>query len=470
MRAVTGSGPIAAELGNAEFGDTRLTRRLGVLGDALMSSPALSLPKALNAAELEAAYRFFRNEAVTPERILEPHVAATAARVRSESEVIAVHDTTIMTFGGDGDRELGPVHTVKQGFLAHFTLAVTADERRRPLGVLGLHTLVRAPKRKGPKRKSSLPSESERWWKQIEETDKRVGAREDLVHVMDREADDFAVFARMVAGSFRFVVRLAHNRLLVREKKGASRKLFDALEVAPVIAQREVPISRRAKSPAPRDRKIHPARAGRMAKLEISATRVELKRPNLRAHRTRELPQSVAVNVVHVREIEVPEGATPVTWILVTSDPVDTAEQILRVVDRYRARWTIEEYFKALKSGCAYEQRQLESAHSLFNALALFAPIAWQVMLLRADARHAPEMPARQAFEEVTLRVLLHFTRIPLPAEPSLREAMLAIAALGGHLKHNGEPGWQTLWAGHTKLITLVEGWRAANGHERSDQ
>src|SRR4051812_21595554 len=100
MRDARRAGPISAELGSAEFGDARLTRRVGQLGDALMSAPALSLPKALDSAELEAAYRFFRNEAVTPERILEPHIVATAARVRAESEVIVVHDTTIMTFAG----------------------------------------------------------------------------------------------------------------------------------------------------------------------------------------------------------------------------------------------------------------------------------------------------------------------------------------------------------------------------------
>jgi IS4 transposase len=47
--------------------------------------------------------------------------------------------------------------------------------------------------------------------------------------------------------------------------------------------------------------------------------------------------------------------------MLYTSEPIDTAEQLLTIVDQYRSRWVIEEFFKALKTGCAFEKRQLES-------------------------------------------------------------------------------------------------------------
>ena len=78
-------------------------------------------------------------------------------------------------------------------------------------------------------------------------------------------------------------------------------------------------------------------------------------------------------------------------WQLVTSEPIGTQEQVLRVVDWYRGRWLIEEFFKALKTGCAYEKRQLESFATLQIALALLAPVAWQLLLLRQLARAAPD-------------------------------------------------------------------------------
>ena len=62
-------------------------------------------------------------------------------------------------------------------------------------------------------------------------------------------------------------------------------------------------------------------------------------------------------------------------WVLWTSEPVETAEQVAQVVDGYRTRWLIEEYFKALKTGCAFEERQLRSIRTLTNALGLRHPL-----------------------------------------------------------------------------------------------
>ena len=180
---------------------------------------------------------------------------------------------------------------------------------------------------------------------------------------------------------------------------------------------------------------------------------------------------SLALNVVRVWELTPPEGEKPVEWLLLTSEPITTPEQIARVVDWYRSRWVIEEFFKALKTGCSYEKRQLESFHALRNALAIFAPIAWQILLVRTEARHRPESPARGVVSEDQLAVLRAAARKPLPSAPTARHVMLAIAALGGHLPRNGEPGWLVLARGLEKLDTLTAGWRLAKeAGERSDQ
>ena len=145
-----------------------------------------------------------------------------------------------------------------------------------------------------------------------------------------------------------------------------------------------------------------------------------------------------------------------------TNEPIDTPEQILQVVDWYRARWTIEEYFKVLKTGCAMEKRQLADSYALSNALALLAPIAWRLLLLRNEARDQPKSPATQVFESDEIEVLRAAVvkRRRLPENPTVLDAMLSIASLGGHLKHNGPPGWQTLAGSYEKLCGLVDGWR----------
>ncbi|WP_437486863.1 transposase [Sorangium sp. So ce1014] len=148
--------------------------------------------------------------------------------------------------------------------------------------------------------------------------------------------------------------------------------------------------------------------------------------------------------------------------MLLTSEPVESDAQMAQLVDWYRARWMVEEFFKALKTGCAYEERQIEDLHGLRNVLALFAPIAWQLLLLRSEARRAPEQPASAVLTPTQLDVLRVFARKPLPDNATARDAFLAIAALGGHLRRNGEPGWQTLGRGYEQLLILVQGWSAA--------
>jgi hypothetical protein len=88
-----------------------------------------------------------------------------------------------------------------------------------------------------------------------------------------------------------------------------------------------------------------------------------------------------------VREVETHGDEEPVEWTLVTTEPIDSPQAVERIVDAYRARWVIEEYLKVIKSGCAYEKRQLESFETLINALAIFIPIAWRLLLLRTLAR-----------------------------------------------------------------------------------
>jgi hypothetical protein len=133
----------------------------------------------------------------------------------------------------------------------------------------------------------------------------------------------------------------------------------------------------------------------------------------------------------------------------------------------YRARWIIEEYFKALKTGCQYERRQLTTSKRLLNALAVLAPVAWRLLLLRHLARHQPERPARDALSPSQVSVLRAVSKTPLPSRPSVRDALLAIARLGSHLRSNGEPGWLVLGRGFHDLLLLERGWSARTEREK---
>lgn len=140
------------------------------------------------------------------------------------------------------------------------------------------------------------------------------------------------------------------------------------------------------------------------------------------------------------------------------------------MIDYYRARWMIEEYNKAIKTGCDFESRQLQDYEGLVNLLAVYAPIAYRLLLLRSEAARVPEQPALTVVSQDELDVLRALGRRKLPERPTSRDVYLAIAALGGHIKYNGDPGWLTLARGYEALQSFVTGWIAAKLQRASDQ
>jgi hypothetical protein len=181
-------------------------------------------------------------------------------------------------------------------------------------------------------------------------------------------------------------------------------------------------------------------------------------------------PESLTVNLVVVRELNAHRGVEPVEWKLLTTEPIDTAAEVEAVVDAYRARWVIEEFFKALKTGCAFEKRQLESFRTLVNALAIYTVIAWRLLVLRWMVRNRPHAPASEAITEQQVQVLQALSRmrapqvprIDMPAQqPSAQDALRAVAQLGGHIKNNGPPGWQVLGRGYESMLLVQLGWSA---------
>lgn len=435
---------IAAEFEEAPLRDKRLSRRIVGLAEAMAEAPEKSFPRALSGAELEAAYRLFGNVKVTPKALLEPHVRQTLARVAEQDVVLVAHDSSTISFNSEGERAgLTPARGTKQSFLVHCSLAIRADGTRRPEGVVAASFHVPTSAKNGVLQ--------ERWSEHIKDVHALGLAATGVVHLMDREADDYEVLDLLQRLGGRFVIRVQHNRRL---EEG---RLRDNLEGTGVYTEREIVLSKRGGKVGPKQRKIHPPRQGRKARVAIAATKVSIRRKPRAAKASR---GTVELNVVRVWELEPPAGEPPVEWLLYTSEPIETAEQVLQVVDWYRARWTIEEYFKALKTGCALEARQLGDLHGLTNATALFLPLAWKLLLLKSEASERPLQPAGTVLDADELEVLCLVARKPLSKAPTASEVMLAIAALGGHLKHNGAPGWQTLTRGYQQLQATVAGWK----------
>jgi Transposase DNA-binding/Transposase DDE domain len=445
--------------------DRRLAVRLQSIVRRLAADPSLSLPRLMDEAELEGAYRFFSNPRVKPEAILAPHVATTSERCAREGRVLVVHDTTDFSYRVDGEREgLGRAISSSQTFYGHFSLAVAADGSRRPLGVTSLFTWIRGEQRSGV--------EHARWLAQIRAAEQALASTQ-AIHVFDREGDDYNLFAQALASDIHFVARALTDRWTVNAA-GVVEKLKTSLASIEHVATRDAWLTRRRQHRSPVKAKIHPPRAPRTAKLCVASAPIALVRPanygSAKYPTLGELPETIVLNVVRVWEPTPPEGDAPVEWVLYTNEPATTPEEVLAIVDHYRARWTIEEYFKALKTGCSFERRQLQDYESLVNALAVFAPVAYHILLLRSEARSTPNAPASRVLSNDEIDVLRALGRRKLGDAPTVREVMLAVAALGGHIKYAPDPGWLTLSRGYAELETLTRGWLAAKLQHSRDQ
>lgn len=454
---------LANEVANGNFDDARLNKRLANIIERVAVEPGKSFPRVFSSAELEGAYRFFSNTHVTPEEILAPHVDAVRARCVDAKRVLVVHDSTDFSFRVDGERQnLGRARTSNQTFYAHASLALSADGSRKPLGVAELKTWTRGPGR------NLKEKERDRWRRQALSVAATLGRDAHVIHVMDREADHYALYAELSQNDVRFVVRGYIDRWVQSDSDGPRAKLNEVLSTITRQVIREAPLTKRAPKRSPTKAKTHPARGARDAKLSVGATTIVMPRP--KDHRKGSGPDSIRMNVVRVWEEQPPEGEPAVEWILLTNEPIDTPNDVLAIVDHYRARWTIEEFFKALKTGCSFERRQLQDYESLINLLATFAPIAYQALLLRTQARVEPNAPASSVLSADELEVLRELGRRKLPDAPTARDALLAVAALGGHIQYAPDPGWLTISRGYEKLALLTEGWRAAKFRSASDQ
>lgn len=463
------SGPISEEF-QCDLGDRRRSARLEAVVETLAERPDESFAEVFDdPSDLEAVYRLLRNGAVTFEGLLDGHTKAIRQRAAALGRVLMIHDSTEFYWTQrDAVRwGLARLSTNRQGFLAHATVATSADGVRCPVGCARLRPYIRPNDLRSDEERAwwaerypSWDSEFDRWLEAVVATEEVYGDVAELVHVMDREGDAYELFHLLWSHHWAFVIRLAQLRRVFDPVTDTDCTIDKVLERSPVYAERTITISERLDAGRnPYERKTFPAREGREARVSIRACSVELYRPKNRTDLDH-LDDRIPVNLVEVVELDPPEGQEPVHWMLITSEPIETVEQVLQVVDLYRSRWLIEEFFKSIKTGCAYGKRQADSIERLLNVLAITLPIAWRLMALRHLEREAPDAPAGAVVSDVQLELLKRRAKkCTWSPEPTLGEVLFAVARLGGHLPRNGRPGWQVLGRGWTKLMLLEAGY-----------
>jgi hypothetical protein len=444
----------SVEFGGCALPDARLQTRLLSMVRDFYARPTAHVAQACGTrAKTKAAYRFLDHEQTTMDTLLQPHFLATEVRVRAESIVLAVQDTTSLNYTAHAATEgVGPIGSSvngPQGLHLHSTLAFSTQGT--PLGFLDAQCWARDPADFGKKAKRHrVPieeKESFKWLKGFRAV-AAVQARcpsATLVSVGDREADLYELFAEATAqpDGPKLLVRAGHNRQLQEEQQ----RLWETMQSRPVDGLQALPVPRQG------------SRAARTAHMCIRHAAVSLVAP------TGYKGPAIPVWAVLAQEREAPTGTKPLEWMLLTTVPVTGHEQAIEKLMWYTRRWGIEVLHRTLKSGCRIEQRQLANADRIEACLAIDLVVAWRIYYLNKLGREVPQAPCTVYFEEAEWKALMVFTtNNPVaPAQPpTLREAIRRVASLGGFLgrKSDGEPGTQTLWIGLQRLDDIVTMWR----------
>jgi hypothetical protein len=440
------------QFASAKLGDRRRTKRLVNIATNLAKNPGGTLPQAFPEwAELKGAYRFLDQFQVTYEQIQSPHWERSRAECCQPGEYLVVEDTTGLDFTGHpAAPDLGVIGDGRgRGFHLHSSLALrvegwTAEQRPAVtvVGLVGQQCSCPRPAPEGEKRRQMFDRrrQSERWASELLAMDQPpTGCR--WIYIADRESDIYEPIQQLKRQKWDFIIRSCQDRRL----GGEQRHLRKAIAQAP--SQGLIHVELRAR----------PGQAARTATVEVRSQTMSLAGPWRPGGRQPDF----TVKVIEVREVNAPaDVAKPLHWILLTSLPCGTWMELQQVVGRYASRWLVEEYHKAVKSGTTVEESQLERGYRLETLIAILAIVAVRLLNTKLLARTEPDEPVNAGeFGPEALAILKAKYGEPKGGWTNA-SLFVAIARLGGFLarKHDGMPGWQTIWRGWHRLMTMCQG------------
>jgi len=397
--------------------------------------------------------RFLGHDKVTAERIIESWGKSTAAAVEGR-HVLAMQDTSEIHFNTTPQRRRGLGEIGKgnnHGVLLHPLLAVDADDGTC-LGLLSGQIWTREGRRTTPHDERELSDKESQRWISVALAARPLLTNAAMVTLLgDRESDIFALYANAAEHRFHVIARSMHDRKLA-DGKG----LYAASDALQVVDRRAIQLPARASRPA------------RLAHLELRFGTIELARPQSKF--LRHLPKSLPLAVVDVREINAGSGVEPLHWRLITSHGVASVEDAWRIVEWYKQRWIIEQFFRVLKTqGLRLEDSQIGTADRLLKLVAIAAKAA-VITIQLLQARDGGPQPVLVAFNDSEIDALAALNRqleanskrLSNPHPPdSLAWAAWIIGRLGGWdgYPSSKPPGPITFKNGLEYFYAVAVGW-----------
>jgi hypothetical protein len=407
---------------------------------ALVARPGSCIRRLAGTRAREIQFtRFLRNASVTATEMA-AHAAERTAVQAAERDVVVIQDTSELALGGRRAKAngYGPVGKggALRGLLLHAVLAVDAGTG----GVLGLVD-AKVWNRKGGKvadrRSRKTPNkESQRWLDGTMRASEVLAAAAHITGVSDRESDIYEHFARR-PDNVHLIVRACQNRKIETDDADQINLLFGHVDGLPEQGRFEVKI------PAA------PGRKARTTELALRFSRVVLRKPRHGA--AADLPATIALTMVDVRETTMPQDGKPIHWRLLTTHTVTNPGEARRIIDLYRMRWTIEEFFHTLKTaGFDIEAADIGDPKVMIKFVAAATVAAVTVMQLvkardgttgqsLADAFDPADQPILEALS-TQLEGRTERQKNPHP-RGSLAFAGWVISRLGGWTGYYGKPG-----------------------------
>lgn len=424
---------IYEQFSKIDAGDTRLQKRAVDIGIGCAAHPEESIAGRFDKwADLQAAYRFFRNPKITHQVLQQPHYHQVLEKARFSKElVLFIQDGSELLFNSHPwTHGLGPTADSKGNGLMFHSCLVAKYHESQETEILGLgyqEAWVRAEEKSVDDSK-----ESDLWLRTLE---KMGPPQANWVSVGDRANDihDFLHNANRLG--WKYVVRARHDRKV--EIDGEQKRLFSWIR------------QQTAKCTSALYLKAKGEEFCGEVTLQITWLKAKLVSPG----GTGGGMTGEEVTYIRVWCHERPN----LEWLLITNLPVNDEEDALRTVKMYRRRWLIEEYHKAVKTGFRIEDNQLKQASRILALFGLIGVIATQLLAIRERCRLSPETLVEDKVPKPLITLIERHLMVKLK---TVRDFWRALARMGGFIgrKSDGEPGWQTIWKGYKRLQDMIAG------------
>ena len=463
--------------GKAEFGHKRKTDRVVAIAATAAVHGSWSTPVQFKTdAEAKAACRLFNSEVVTHAAVTASHRQRVISQARvSANPVLFIHDDTMLDFSHRHALEgIGPIGNGKgRGLMAHTCLVSDAATNgivgvahqeiwARPeeqithpgnwhnMSVLDQRKWIKNERRrlnKDRKIANGGRTEAQVW----EETVSAIGpcpAGQIWVSIGDRGADVYSHFEQCRAMNWHCLVRLRHDRAIDGDDHAMT-----SVRSLPPMAQHVVVIDG-SLDPDENDGTETARTKPKTFVLNVAWEAVSVKRPRGSGDDT---ATSIQCHIVRAWN-EPKNGEDKVEWILLSTFPVLHKEDAVERLNWYKRRWVIEDFHKALKSGCKVQRSQIRTMDALMPLIGMCTVVAMRLVQMRDDARANPEQIVEES--EETIQILAAAIGKPDKTLRTKRGFLRGVAMLGGFFgrKCDLQPGWQTIARGWYELQTLLRG------------